>query len=447
MTAQGGLPPDDDYEPTDPWAPPLPGQPLRAVPSTTTEVRTRSPDWRNLLLRTPGRGKQPATITKCTENLRLALARAPEWQGVLRWNLLTGRRDLCGDLPQGKHSGVEYTRGPWQDHYTYAAQSWFHERLGWEPSLQLLEVALDDQAHRVEWHPVREYLKTLRWDGTPRLERMLHTHFGAEDTALTRAMGAKWMISAIARVEQPGCQVDHMLVLEGAQRIGKTTGLATLVGKDWFCASPIDLRDKDAAMVLRGCWVYDFDELEGFRGREATRVKSFITLRRDTYRPAYGRQIVDVERSCVFAGTTNEERWMTDPTGNRRFWPVLCGTVSTALIASDRDQLWAEALAFYQQAEPWHIDDENLVTLAQAAQAERMEVDPWLEVLQGWWERRLDKISGITIREALLELDVPVSKQDKREQMRVGSLLKQLGLTRIRQRSTGDSRYRWVPAK
>jgi predicted P-loop ATPase len=239
------------------------------------------------------------------------------------------------------------------------------------------------------------------------------------------------MISAIARVMQPGCQVDHLLVLEGDQGTRKSTALRALVGDDWFRNSSIDLRSKDAAFTLRGCWVYEFDELDAFRGRDATRIKSFITLRVDSYRPPYGRNVVDAPRECAFVGSTNEERYLHDTTGNRRFWPVRCGAIDIPGLTAARAQLWAEAYARYASGELWYVDSPALSAQLAAVQEERREIDPWTTLIERWvadlHENQLEQ--GVRTVDVLTDaLEVKPGQATRHDEMRVAAALKGLGM-------------------
>lgn len=403
-------------------------------------------DWRALLSMTAGSKAAPPMPKRCLENVLTTLKHCPEWAGVLRYNEFTDRIEVCAPMPRAAHHEGPGEVGTWRDGLSLWAIAWFHERLGFEPSDDMMAKAVAEAARSNAYHPVRDWLRGLRWDRKPRCDRMLATLFGAEDSEVNRAIGSKWMISAVARVMRPGCQVDHMMVLEGVQGSRKSTALRVLVGEEWFRNSPIDLRNKDAAMALRGCWVYEFDELDAFRGRDATRVKSFITLRVDSYRPAYGRAIVDIPRECAFVGSTNEDRYLADPTGNRRFWPVRCGVIDIPGLTEARDQLWAEAYARYCAGELWHVESAGLVEQFKAAQAEREEVDPWLEAIESWWtglhEGRREK--GITTCDiASSVLDLKMGQVERRDEMRIGNCLRKLGFVRRRVKHQGSLSWRY----
>lgn len=405
-------------------------------------------DWRSLLKCSAGSPGRPPVPRRCLENVLTTLRHCPEWQGVLRYNEFTDRVEIMGPVPRAASHETKCELGPWRDGCALWVTAWFNDKLGFEPSIDMVDRAIDEAARQIPWHPVRAYLCGLRWDERPRLDSMLTDLFGAEDTPVTRSVGAKWMLSAVARVLNPGCQVDHILVLEGAQGIGKSSALRALVGDDWFRNSPMDLRSKDSPMALRGCWIYEFDELESFRGRDAARVKSFVTARKDSYRPAYGRRVIDVPRECVFAASTNEDRYLSDPTGNRRFWPVRCGAIKLSKLAALRDQLWAEAYARYAAGEPWHVDSPALAELVREQQAEREEIDPWLGLTDDWLRSVGETASdrGVTTHQVLVDgLRRNPGETTRRDEMRMGHVLKALGWERRRVRDGQERGYRYFP--
>lgn len=407
-------------------------------------------DWRDLLKWQPGKTKKaPSTPKKCLENVLTTLLHCPDWQGVVRHNVFTDRMELAGALPTAESHVNQDAAGAWRDGPALWCAAWFNSALGFEPSNDMMERSLAEVARSNPYHPVRDYLRALKWDGTLRTDSMLCQMFGAENSPANCAIGSKWLISAVARVMRPGCQVDHMLVLEGPQGTRKSTALRTLVGDAWFRNSPLDLRDKDAMQALRGCWVYEFDELDSFRGRDATRVKSFITGRVDSYRPPYGRHPIDVARQCAFAGSTNEERYLSDPTGNRRFWPVLCGAIDIPALLAARDQLWAEAFHRFEAGELWYVPEGSIADALRALQVDRQEIDPWVEQLRKWLEQLLPikRDEGVTTQQAMESgLCLTSAGIGKREETRVGHALRTLGWQPRRESKRGIREYRYYPA-
>ena len=198
------------------------------------------------------------------------------------------------------------------------------------------------------FHPVRDYLNALNWDGTPRLDIWLPTYLGVEDSQYVRAIGSRFLISAVARVFNPGCQVDHMLILEGPQGILKSSALQVLAGS-WFTDRISRLGGKDSSMEVAGVWLIEMSELDALTKATNSAIKSFVTRRHDRFRPPYGKHVVDQPRQCVFTGSINPTGgYLKDPTGARRFWPVTCGVIDLEALVRDRDQLWAEAVVRFQ---------------------------------------------------------------------------------------------------
>ncbi len=224
-------------------------------------------------------------------------------------------------------------------------------------------------------HPVREYLKSLTWDGEQRVQIWLAEYLGAHgDTRYLAAVGKRFLISAVARILRPGCQADHVLVEEGAQGIGKTSAVRALaVRPDWFAGSLPDIHSKDAPLQLLGRWIIEIAELKAVRNTQVEATKSFITETADTFRPPYARRTAQFPRQCVFIATTNETEYLRDRSGNRRYWPVRCGRIDVDALIRDRDQLWAEAVRLFRDGEAWHLTREE-TELAADQQHQRLHV-------------------------------------------------------------------------
>jgi len=171
--------------------------------------------------------------------------------------------------------------------------------------------------------PVRDYLDGLVWHGRPRVDRWLIEYCGAEDTALNRDFGRKVLLAAVRRVRQPGCKFDYILVLEGAQGVGKSSLLRLLAGEDNFSDTEIlGARSREQQELTRGVWIYEIAELAGLSRTEVKAVKLFASKQSDRARAAYARDVTDRKRRGIFIATTNDDKYLRDTTGNRRFWPV-----------------------------------------------------------------------------------------------------------------------------
>lgn len=211
--------------------------------------------------------------------------------------------------------------------------------------------------------PVRDYLDSLDWDGTPRLDRIFVDFLGARDTIVARTAARKSFVAAVARTYDPGCKFDNMTIIHGPQGIGKST-LLSVMGGAWFSDSLTTFEGKDAAEMLQGIWIIEVGELTAMNKKDTNAVKQFLSKRDDQYRAAYARHPVTHPRRCVFFGTSNEEEFLRDQTGNRRFWPVDVGEQDPVMsiwrdLPQLRDQLWAEAVTRYRQGEKLHLTKEQ----------------------------------------------------------------------------------------
>ena len=243
-------------------------------------------------------------------------------------------------------------------------------------------------------------------------------------------MGLRWMVSAVARVMAPGCQVDHLLVFEGPnQGEGKSTALRILAGDDHFSDSlPHDLSHKDAKDHTRGKWIIELPELTQFKRNEIETLKAFITRREEVFRPSYGRHEIRCPRQCVFAGTTNESEYLVDTTGNRRFWGVAIGDIDLDALRRDRDQLWAEAVHLYRSGERWHLD-RRMEQIAATEAGKRMSTDPWavpiIHLIES--DHRL-RGAELTPGDILAIMDLRESERTPHNAKRVASVLTFIGL-------------------
>ncbi|TGV90026.1 hypothetical protein EN801_020430 [Mesorhizobium sp. M00.F.Ca.ET.158.01.1.1] len=252
-----------------------------------------------------------------------------------------------------------------------------------EPAKDKIADAVGLIGERRAHHPVMDYLDGLEWDGVKRLDTWLIGYLGADDTPLNRSFGRKIICAAVRRVKQPGCKFDAMLVIEGPQDIGKSSAIAALCqDRTWFTDQlEVGADPKVTIEKTTGAWLIEMPELDGMGKRDTNRVKSFITTTHDRARLAYGRFAVTKPRQFVLFGTTNESHYLSDLTGNRRFWIVRVSKADPAGIAAIRDQLWAEAV----QAEPnenlW-LDDPALKAAAADVAREALDFGPWAELLE-----------------------------------------------------------------
>jgi predicted P-loop ATPase len=288
----------------------------------------------------------------------------------------------------------------------------FRVDFGIENIRQALEAACEAN----QFDPICDYLASLRWDGRPRLDRWLTTYCGAEDTPLNRAIGRKTLIAAVRRPRRPGCKFDHMLILEGVQRAGKSSVCYTLAGgADNFSDLPILHENSQKQQEqLAGRWFYEIAELVGMPRAEVETLKGFLSRMNDRGRNAYGRFVKDQLRRGIFIGTTNDAEYLRDPSGGSRFWPVKVAVVSAIdldALTRDRDQIFAEAAHYEAKGESLIIPQE-LWPAAAAAQEARLMKDPWEdklsgvqgEIVKGDGESWIERISTTNVLECYLHL-------------------------------------------
>jgi predicted P-loop ATPase len=391
------------------------------------------PEWQSTVIRNES-GNPKAILY----NAILALGQDPTFAGAIKYDAFRTQTMLCAPVPWDQN--VVSPR-PWTDQDDREATSWLQDAQVVVGEL-VTGSAVQTVAERNRYHPVMDYLGSLSWDGVLRLDKWLVRYIGAEDTEYVCAVGPRWMISAVARIEEPKCQADCVLVLEGPQGIRKTTTFNVLGGA-YYSNDIAALGTTAAQEQILGKWIIELDELDAVtRASDIAAVRAFVSRREDHFRLPYARRSISHPRQCVFGGTTNRETWLRDETGGRRWWPVRCGEIDIDALREDRDQLWAEARDRYYTGEPYWLEVPRLVALASEEQEKRYEVDPWEELVR---QRKGDLPNlvsqGAGVNEIFAVLNIPVDRRGALETKRVGNLLRHMGWER---RLTGAS-WRYFP--
>lgn len=375
------------------------------------------------------------------ENVEVAIKEDPVISAAVTWDEL--RQCICWDgEPVTDAFVTQLTTGIGRTYKLRVKTAMFYE--------QLYSVA------RMNWsvNPLKDYLDGLAWDGIPRLKELLITSVGAPDTRLNRTVGTKFAISAVARALQPGCKVDTMMIFSGGQGTFKSTWFRDLFGEQFFTDTRFNLEDKDALMGLQGVWGWEIAELSSITGKSAEKVKAHLSSQVDRFRRPYGKIHETVPRSTVFVGTTNQQHFLADETGSRRFWVVRIGRIDLDWLRENRDQIWAEAVDRFLQGETWWLDPEEEDLMIESRSEHEVEDDPWVETFLEYACKYVRtpgaNLRGATISEMLQAMNISKASGDpfkvtRAHTMKASDTLKAAGWSKTRCRIDGDRRWRWLP--
>lgn len=328
-------------------------------------------------------------IVSSINNVYLILQNDPNLKGCFAFNELDKKQSIMLDLPWRAmgHRGEAISEDDDACLRGYLEKNFNVSGAG----------KIDDAFRHIvmdnSYHPIHEYLSGLMWDKEPRLDTLFVDYLGAEDSAYTRAVTRKSLVAAIARIFQPGVKYDYVPVLVGPQGLGKSAFLSKL-GGEWFSDSFTTVKGKEAYEALQGVWIMEIGELAGLRNAEMQTIKHFISKQRDRFRVAFGKRLEEFPRQCVFFGTTNDEEFLSDPTGNRRFWPIMCHqdrvhkNMWTDLSKFQIDQVWAEAICYYRNGEKLYLDGSVQID-ASRVQESHVEYDEKFELIKQYLDQPL----------------------------------------------------------
>lgn len=393
--------------------------------------------WQSLGLQTSHRGEPHATI----DNVQRILMHHPELNGRLWYDEFHERtfQTIFQSAPT-----------EWADHHDTDMTVFIQSQLRLHKvGVNIVQRAVDSFARHHSRNEPRDWMESLRWDQTERLPLLLPDGFGALQNEYTAAVGRCFMVGIVARIYSPGCKVDSMPVFEGGQGLGKSTALRVLGGK-WFAEATQSPTDKDFYLNLTGKMLVEIGEMDAFSRAEINKVKQVMSCETDRYRAPYERRATDHPRRSAFAGTTNRDDWNKDETGARRFWPVACTEVNLSFLATNRDQLFAEAVHRFKAGEPWWDVPADLAT---AEQDLRRADDEWIEAIRLYineeptprehggvfWTRRLIPLTELTVS-GILEFALQKAKGNwtRSDEMRISACLKRMKFKRKRRND------RWV---
>ncbi len=290
----------------------------------------------------------------------------------------------------------------------------------------------------------KDWMESLEWDGTPRIDTFLIDCAGAQNNEYVRCASRNFWLTMVARIFKAGCQVDNMIVLEGSQGKGKTS-LLRAIGGQWYGSAKEKVDSNNFFMMLEGKLLLEIAELDSFNRAEITRIKQVVSDPVDRYRSPYERSTEDHPRQSVFVGTTNEQAYLRDETGGRRFWPVKCGEINLTLTLKHRNQLFAEAVSIYKSEE--HLPDSERILSAwwrmpeSAAieQEERRQIDPWEDKIHRFILSKYETTTA-DIMDSCIRIEA--SKQSRFDEIRIGKILLKIGWNRVRR--TRDGIFKWI---
>jgi len=341
-------------------------------------------DWIKQLTR-----DQNGVLHKSLNNITLLIQNAPGLRGCVRKDEFSGRILTPEKLPW--RSGGGY----WTDADTTELRTFFETHYkGYKPAKQDVKDAIVASSIKQAFHPIREYLKKLVWDGKPRLDTLFIDYLGVADSEYARAVTRKALVGAVARVMSPGCQFDYMLVFVGKQGRGKSSIIHKLAVKDdWFTDSLVTFEGSKAFEAVTGKWLIEVPEMHAFDRSTMNQAKAFITARSDFYRAAYDFFPEDRPRQCAFFGTTNYTECLRDETGGRRYWPLTTDKADRKKnvftdLTEERDQIWAEAVCYWGIGETLYLTSELEAVAAEIQEAHR-ETHPWEDTVKNFVEKEI----------------------------------------------------------
>lgn len=375
-------------------------------------------------------------LKKCFYNL-LNYLKLPEGglYKIFGLNEFTGMVEFINPAPW--HKGIMPSTTAISDNDLMLLKGYLAVQHGYEAKVPEIAEAMVNVGHKNKFHPVREYLTGLKWDGVKRLDYWLRDYCGVEDNNYTRAVARKLLCAAVARVMHPGCKFDHVVILEGAQDAGKSM-LCAALGWKWGADFAVDPSNKDTIANMQGKWIIELAEMSilntSRNDREA--LKAFITRRVDKVRPAYGRLSQEFLRQSIFIGTINpqaDKAYLDDPTGNRRFWPIeVADRINFKGITEVRNMLYAEAVQRVKEGELLYMETDALKQEAKAVVGLRQVEHPWTERIVTWLTQP-DPLSGllrdfVTSREVYIDAIGGMDKTlTRREVVAIANILRAQG--------------------
>jgi hypothetical protein len=407
----------------------------REARQARTEETTPKGEWTSLLQKV-SRADGSVQVMSNSFNASVILRHEGTW--AFRSNALESCCELWADGDWRRLTDADCTH----------IANWLQEKYHVNQSRQ--QVFDQIEAIAAPYDPLVSYLDSLNWDGSERLDSFLVRYFGCEDTPATRLYSRKWLIGLVSRAMKPGCKMDTVLVLQGKQGFGKSTALKLLTDP-WFSDSKVTIGEKDSLLGASRFWCHEFAELASLKRTDLETMKSFFTSTEDAFRPPYGRATVVRPRRCVYVATTNEDEFLNDMTGARRFWVCrVVRPISFDLIKRDRGQIFAEAMKAYRSGESYWLEtDADRAIQEKDAEEYRIEEFTTIqdEITKWWGVRPFDKrpehlTSAMVVRDVL---GVPIDRANRVIEMAAARALRELGFVHTRITDNGRRRWGWSP--
>lgn len=279
----------------------------------------------------------------------------------------------------------------WNDSDDAELRAYFERFYDGFKSTSSINDALAILKNRKSINVAKEYFESLAWDRVPRLDTLIIDYLGADDTKYVRQVTRKSLVAVVARaITEKAVKFDNMIILTGKQGIGKSTLLSKLAG-EWFTDNIVDFNSKDTLLLLQNCIIVEVPELQGFNKADSNRLKQFLGQKTDKYRAPYEHREEEHPRHCVFFGTTNDDEFLRDSTGNRRYWPIEVGKNRNIKnifrdLDGEKDQIWAEAVVKFLADEPLYLEG-DILKVAEEEQKSRLIIDPWESIISEYLQR------------------------------------------------------------
>lgn len=416
-------------------------EPIKEVKEVDVELQSEEFEdlhhWTEDLDRTE-KGKPRATF----KNAKLVITNSlDEFVPLIGRNEFAGNDYWLEDVPWGYKKGQVVSDAAILD-----LKDWCVRTRGIEFTVNTLNEVVMHLASLNKWHPVRDYLNALTWDGVPRISTWLKDYaFAKAPEPYLSDISRKTLVAMVKRVMQPGCKFDHVLILEGNQGAGKSSLVRALAGDEWFSDTPLKIGDKDGIMEMQSKWVIELGELSTMSKTDVDLLKAFITQRHDRMRPPYGRRTEEYPRQSIFIGTTNNDSYLKDPTGSRRFWPVRVGdNIDWTHLEKVRDQLFAEAFAYWSLEEPLYLENDEAQAQAKDEQIHRTITDEWASIIRDILNSETWLLEEFELKDLASKMDqVGAQKLSASDVQRISNALRLLGYERHRHSKRNDRRWVW----